>query len=199
MSEEEKKIEQEQPKSGPVSKDKQWYVVNTYTGRERQVAESLEKRRISNNFADSIFRIVVAEYEEDVRDKDGKPTGKKKVKNYFPGYIFIEMIMSDAAWYMVRNTPDVTGFVGSSGGGTKPFPVPHDEMEPVLKRMKIADEDMYDDYKEGDIVKILSGTFDGLEGKIKSVDRENSEVVIEITFFGRVTSIRSKFSDIELV
>lgn len=181
----------------PVNTDKQWYVVNTYTGREKQVAESLERRKNNLNFGNSIFRIVVAQYEEDVRDKNGKPTGKKKIKNFYPGYIFVEMIMSDEAWYMVRNTPDVTGFVGSSGGGTKPFPVPREEIEPVLKRMKIADEDMFTAYKVGDVVKVLTGTWEGSEGKVTSVDQANKEVTLDIMFFGRQNSITAKFSEIE--
>lgn len=203
MSEEELNIEvnkvPEQDKDAPISLDKQWYVVNTYTGREREVAESLERRRNKLDFSDSIFRIVVAEYEEDVFDKDGKPTGKKKVKNFYPGYIFIEMIMSDKAWYMVRNTPNVTGFVGSSGGGAKPFPVPREEIEPVLKRMKIADEEMFTAYQVGDIVKVLSGTFQGSEGKITAVNQETSEVTLNILFFGRLTEITQAFSEIEKV
>ncbi len=183
----------------PVNQDKQWYVVNTYSGREREVAESLESRKNSLNFKNQIFRIVVAENEEEVLDKNGKDTGKKKIINLYPGYIFIEMIMSDEAWYMVRNTPDVTGFVGSSGGGTKPFPVPKEEIEPVLKRMKIADEDMFTDYQVGDNVKILSGTFEDSEGPIVSIDKANSEVTVQITFFGRLTPITAKFSEIEKI
>lgn len=183
----------------PVNQDKQWYVVNTYSGREREVAASLESRKNSLNFKNQIFRIVVAENEEEVLDKNGKDTGKKKIINLYPGYIFIEMIMSDEAWYMVRNTPDVTGFVGSSGGGTKPFPVPKEEIEPVLKRMKIADEDMFTDYQVGDNVKILSGTFEDSEGPIVSIDKANSEVTVQITFFGRLTPITAKFSEIEKI
>ena len=91
---------------------------------------------------------------------------------------------------MVRNTPGVTGFVGSSGGGTKPFPIPREEIEPVLKRMNIEDADMYSDYEVGDVVRVLSGTFEGSEGKIDIVDTENSEVTISIIF---------KFSEIEKI
>lgn len=202
MSEEQNNIEVNgtpRDDDAPVSLDKQWYVVNTYTGREREVAESLERRRNKLDFSNSIFRIVVAEYEEDVFDKDGKPTGKKKVKNFYPGYIFIEMIMSDKAWYMVRNTPNVTGFVGSSGGGAKPFPVPREEIEPVLKRMKIADDEMFTAYQVGDIVKVLSGTFAGSEGKITAVNQETSEVTLNILFFGRPTEITQQFSEIEKI
>lgn len=185
--------------------EKQWYVVNTYTGRERAVANSLEQRRDSLELnKGKIYRIIVAEYQEPVLGKDGKQlidkkTGKPKfkTKNYYPGYIFIEMNMSDEAWYIVRNTPDVTGFVGSSGKGTKPFPVPKAEIEPVLKKLKIADEDMFTDYKVGDIVKILTGPFEDSEGQIASVNPENQEVSVTITFFGRPTSITVNFSEIE--
>ena len=102
--------------------EKQWYVVNTYSSRENKVKENLEKRVETQNLQDVIFRVLVAEQEVPVM-KDGKPTGKTKTKNIYPGYVFIEMIMTDEAWYVVRNTPGVTGFVGSSGGGAKPFPV----------------------------------------------------------------------------
>ena len=179
--------------------DKQWYVVNTYSGHERNVADYLEKRRDSMMLQDSVFRIVVAEYTEPVLNKDGKPTNRVKTKNLYPGYVFIEMIMTDDAWFMVRNTPGVTGFVGSSGGGTKPFPIPREEIEPVLKRMNIEDADMYSDYEVGDVVRVLSGTFEGSEGKIDIVDTENSEVTISIIFFGRTTPITVKFSEIEKI
>ena len=116
--------------------DKQWYVVNTYSGHERNVADYLEKRRDSMMLQDYVFRIVVAEYTEPVLNKDGKPTNRVKTKNLYPGYVFIEMIMTDDAWFMVRNTPGVTGFVGSSGGGTKPFPIPREEIE-HLKDLKV--------------------------------------------------------------
>lgn len=179
--------------------DKQWYVVNTYSGHERNVADYLEKRRDSMMLQDYVFRIVVAEYTEPVLNKDGKPTNRVKTKNLYPGYVFIEMIMTDDAWFMVRNTPGVTGFVGSSGGGTKPFPIPREEIETVLKRMNIEDADMYSDYEVGDVVRVLSGTFEGSEGKIDIVDTENSEVTISIIFFGRTTLITVKFSEIEKI
>ena len=177
---------------------KNWYVVNTYSSHENKVKDNLEKRIESHNLQDYIFRIIVAEHEVPVM-KNGQPTGKTKMKNLYPGYVFIEMIMTDDAWFMVRNTPGVTGFVGSSGGGTKPFPIPREEIEPVLKRMNIEDADMYSDYEVGDVVRVLSGTFEGSEGKIDIVDTENSEVTISIIFFGRTTPITVKFSEIEKI
>ena len=167
---------------------KQWYVVNTYSGRERAVADMLEKRKYTQNLENYIFRIVVAETVEPGM-KNGKPTGKDVVKNLYPGYVFIEMIMTDDAWFMVRNTPDVTGFVGSSGKGTKPFPIPNEEIEPVLKRMNIIDENMFSNYKVGDHIRIISGSFENSEG---------TKVSVSILFFGRPTTIEADFFEIEL-
>ena len=178
--------------------DKQWYVVNTYSGHERNVADYLEKRRDSMMLQDYVFRIVVAEYTEPVLNKDGKPTNRVKTKNLYPGYVFIEMIMTDDAWFMVRNTPDVTGFVGSSGKGTKPFPIPNEEIEPVLKRMNIIDENMFSNYKVGDHIRIISGSFENSEGTIESIDSETKKVSVSILFFGRTTTIEADFFEIEL-
>lgn len=176
---------------------KQWYVVNTYSGRERAVADMLEKRKYTQNLEKYIFRIVVAETVEPGM-KNGKPTGKDVVKNLYPGYVFIEMIMTDDAWFMVRNTPDVTGFVGSSGKGTKPFPIPNEEIEPVLKRMNIIDENMFSNYKVGDHIRIISGSFENSEGTIESIDSETKKVSVSILFFGRPTTIEADFFEIEL-
>jgi len=175
---------------------KQWYVVNTYSGRERAVADMLEKRKYTQNLENYIFRIVVAETVEPGM-KNGKPTGKDVVKNLYPGYVFIEMIMTDDAWFMVRNTPDVTGFVGSSGKGTKPFPIPNEEIEPVLKRMNIIDENMFSNYKVGDHIRIISGSFENSEGTIESIDSETKKVSVSI-LFGRPTTIEADFFEIEL-
>ena len=176
---------------------KQWSVVNTYSGRERAVADMLEKRKYTQNLENYIFRIVVAETVEPGM-KNGKPTGKDVVKNLYPGYVFIEMIMTDDAWFMVRNTPDVTGFVGSSGKGTKPFPIPNEEIEPVLKRMNIIDENMFSNYKVGDHIRIISGSFENSEGTIESIDSETKKVSVSILFFGRPTTIEADFFEIEL-
>ncbi len=191
-----------------VLPEKAWYVINTFAQRERQVKEMLEKRAKSMNIEDKIFRIICAEYQEPVTDEDGKPkftkdkaTGqmvqKFKTKNYYPGYIFVEMIMTDETWFVVRNTPGVSGITGSSGKGAKPFPIPREEIEPVLKRMNIEDPEMYSDYKVGDKIKILSGTFADAEGIIETVNPDESEVTISITLFGRPQIITAKYSEIE--
>ena len=178
--------------------EKAWYVVNAYSTHENKVAYNLRKRVESMGLENLIFRIVVAEQEVQVM-KDGLPTGKTRMKNLYPGYVFVEMIMTDYAWFVVRNTPGVTGFVGSSGKGTKPFPVPREQIEPVLKRMGMVDESMYDRYTEGDYVKVIRGTLEGTEGKILSINRDNGAVEIETVFFGRTTRVEVDFSEIEKI
>ena len=178
--------------------DKAWYVVNTYSTHERKVADNLKRRVESMGLDELIFRIVVAEQEVPVM-KDGLPTGKTRMKNLYPGYVFVEMIMTDYAWYVVRNTPGVTGFVGSSGKGTKPFPVPREQVEPVLKRMGMVDESMYDRYKEGDLIKVIHGPLEGTEGHILSINHETGVVEVETVFFGRSTKVEVDFSEIERI
>ena len=178
--------------------DKAWYVVNTYSTHERKVADNLKRRVESMGLEKLIFRILVAEQEVPVM-KDGLPTGKTRMKNLYPGYVFVEMIMTDYAWYVVRNTPGVTGFVGSSGKGTKPFPVPREQVEPVLKRMGMVDESMYDRYKEGDLIKVIHGPLEGTEVHILSINRDTGAVEVETVFFGRSTKVEVDFSEIERI
>lgn len=185
-----------QENNRPVTKN--WYVVNTYSSHENKVKDSLEKRVESHNLGDKIFRIIVAEQEVPVI-RDGKPTGKTKMKNLYPGYVFVEMIMSDEAWYVVRNTPGVTGFIGSSGGGAKPFPVTREQIETVLKRVGVQDEEMFIAYKPGDRVRILNGSFEGTEGTITNVNEEANEVTINAIFFGRETPITAKVTEIDRI
>ena len=180
--------------------DKAWYVVNTYSTHERKVADNLKRRVDSMGLDKLIFRIVVAEQEVPVMDREtGLPSGKTRMKNLYPGYVFVEMIMTDYAWYVVRNTPGVTGFVGSSGKGTKPFPVPREQVEPVLNRMGMVDESMYDRYNEGDLVKVIHGPLEGTEGHILSINRETGVVEVETVFFGRSTKVEVDFSEIERI
>jgi len=180
--------------------EKAWYVVNTYSTHERKVADNLKRRVESMGLDELIFRIVVAEQEVPMIDREtGLPNGKTRMKNLYPGYVFVEMIMTDYAWYVVRNTPGVTGFVGSSGKGTKPFPVPREQIEPVLKRMGMVDESMYDRYKEGDLIKVIHGPLEGTEGHIISINRDTGAVEVETVFFGRSTKVEVDFSEIEKI
>jgi len=177
-----------------------WYVVNTYSTHENKVANNLKKRVETMGLENIIFRIVVAEQEVAVIDRETNlPTGKTRMKNLYPGYVFVEMIMTDNAWYIVRNTPGVTGFVGSSGKGTKPFPIPREQIEPVLKRMGMVDDSMYDRYNVGDAVKVIHGPLEGTEGHILSINKETGNVEVETLFFGRTTHIEVDFSEIEKI
>ena len=176
--------------------EKQWYIVTTYSMHESKVADNLRKRIVSMNMQELILRVLVAEQDVPVT-KDGVPTGKMKKKNLYPGYIFVEMIMTDESWYIVRNTPGVTGIAGSSGGGQKPTPVSREEIEPVLKRMGLVDQAMFDRYHVGDRVKIIHDAFEGTEGTIVSLDRETHICRVETVFFGSVTPVDVDFADIE--
>ena len=178
--------------------EKRWYIVTTYSQHENKVADNLRKRIQTMNLQDYIFNVLVAEQEVPVL-KDGMPTGKTKMKNLFPGNIFVEMIMTDNSWYVVRNTPGVTGIAGSAGGGQKPTPVSREEIEPVLKRMGMVDSSMYDRYNVGDNVKVIRGPLEGTEGKILSIDKTTGACRVETVFFGRATPVDVDFSDIERI
>ena len=190
--------------------EKQWYIVTTYSMHEQKTADNLRKRSENMNMQDYILRVLVAEQQVPVLDKNGLPATEKdkktgeikpkmKLKNLYPGYIFVEMIMTDESWYIVRNTPGVTGIAGSSGGGQKPTPVTREESEPVLKRMGEVDESMYDRYAVGDSVRVIHGPFEGTEGKIVSIDKDTGACRIETLFFGRSTPVDVDFSEIEKV
>lgn len=167
-----------------MEEKKQWYVVNTYAGHENRVKENLEKRLETMGISENLFRIVVAE-EVQIEVKNEK--SKEVVKNIFPGYLFVEMIMTDEAWYVVRNTPGVTGFIGSSGGGAKPIPVKDPEIEKILRRIGQSDKVVEVDFTVGDSVKILSGPFSGMEGKIESMNDATQIATVLIILFGRET------------
>ena len=172
---------------------KDWYVVNTYAGHENRVKDNLEKRLETMGISDNLFRIVVAE-ETQIEGKNEK--SKEVVKNIFPGYLFVEMIMTDEAWYVVRNTPGVTGFIGSSGGGAKPFPVKQDEIEKILRRIGQSDKSIEVDFAVGDSVKILSGPFSGMEGKVESMNDQTQVATVLIILFGRETPTDINYVDL---
>ncbi len=189
----------EEKKINPVIDDeheKRWYVVNTYAGHENRVKENLEKRVESMGIQDSLFRIVVAE-EPEIEIKNGKTV--EKMKNMFPGYVFVEMKMTDEAWYVVRNTPGVTGFIGSSGGGAKPFPVSPVEMESILRRMGQSDKKVTVDFEVGDMVKILTGPFSGMEGKVSAMNDQTQTASVMTMLFGRETPTDIAYNDLEKV
>ena len=175
---------------------KNWYVVNTYSSHENKVKDNLEKRVESHGLQDYIFRIIVAEHEVPVM-KNGQPTGKTKLKNLYPGYVFVEMIMTDEAWFVIRNTPGVTGFIGSSGKGAKPFPVTESEIETVLKRVGLGEEATTSQFKVGDSIKVLNGPIAEQISIVEALDEEKGLVTIKTVIFGREQELQVSVNDIE--
>ena len=166
--------------------EKKWYVVNTYSGHEAKVKEKLDMRINSMDMQENIFRVIVPERKE-VEIKDGKK--KEKLKKLFPGYVLVEMIMSDESWYIVRNTPGVTGFLGSSGKGAKPVPLYDEEVERIFKEIGYNENVVVADYEPGDNVKIVDGPFNMLQGKIIDVDKEAGKANVSIDLFGQETNV----------
>ena len=179
--------------TGNAENEKRWYVVNTYSGHENRVKDNLEKRIDTMGIQEQLFRVLVAE--EELYDD------KKKIvkKNMFPGYVFVEMIMTDDAWYVVRNTPGVTGFIGSSGGGAKPFPVSPGEMNSILSRMGQGGKNLEAGFEVGDKVRILSGPFSGTEGTVFSMNDQTQSANVLIFFVGRETPTEVDYKDLQKV
>ncbi|SHF58300.1 transcription antitermination protein nusG [Desulforamulus putei DSM 12395] len=169
----------------------QWYVVHTYSGYENKVKANLEKRIESMNMEDKIFRILVP-MEDEVEIKNGKKkVSKKKV---FPGYVLVEMIMTDDSWYVVRNTPGVTGFVGS---GSKPIPLSQEEARAIIKQMGLEEPKTRIDVNVGENVKVTDGPFENFVGVIEEIYLEKGKVKVMVSMFGRETPIELDFSQIE--
>lgn len=145
---------------------------------------------------DKIFRVIVPEDEEtEIKD------GKKKVtkKKFFPGYVLTEMVMTDDSWYVVRNTPGVTGFIGSSGGGTKPTPLLPEEVESVLKRMGVNESAVQYDFEVKDNIRVKEGPFSDFSGTIEQIDTDKQKVKVHVNMFGRETPVELDFTQIEKI
>ena len=166
--------------------EKLWYVVTTYVGHENKVKEKLEARTESMSMQENIFRVIIPETTE-VEVKDG--VQKEKTKKTFPGYVFVEMVMSDEAWYAVRNTPGVTGFIGSSGKGAKPTPLLPQEIDRILVNMGLPRVDIESELKVGDKVNVIDGPFKGMMGTIDTIDVENNRLNVLIDLFGQETPV----------
>ncbi|ABO48751.1 transcription antitermination protein nusG [Desulforamulus reducens MI-1] len=170
---------------------KQWYVVHTYSGYENKVKANLERRIESMNMEDKIFRILVP-MEDEVEIKNGKKkVSKKKV---FPGYVLVEMIMTDDSWYVVRNTPGVTGFVGT---GSKPIPLDEEEAKTIIKQMGIEEPKAKIDVVLGENVKVTDGPFENFVGVIEEIYPDKGKVKVMVSMFGRETPIELDFTQIE--
>ena len=173
---------------------KEWYVVNTYSGHENKVKEKLEMRASTMGLEDYIYRVVVPEQTE-IEIKHGEK--KEKVKKMFPGYILVEMVMTDEAWFIVRNTPGVTGFIGSSGKGAKPFPLTPAEVHKIVGTMGMSRLEIGNELNENDSVKVINGPFSGMYGKVKTMDMEKQQVEVALDLFGQETIVELQLTEIE--
>lgn len=174
--------------------EKEWYVVNTYSGHENKVKEKLEMRASTMGMEDYIFRVVVPE-QKVIETKNG--VTKEKISKMFPGYILVEMIMTDEAWFIVRNTPGVTGFIGSSGKGAKPFPLTPMEVDNILGSMGMSRLDIESELSVGDSVKVINGAFANMFGKVKEIDMANQKIEVALDLFGQETIVEVDFNEIE--
>ncbi len=172
---------------------KKWYVIHTYSGYENKVKANLEKRVDSMNMGDKIFRILVP-MEDEVEIKDGKKkVAKRKV---FPGYVLVEMVMTDDSWYVVRNTTGVTGFVGS---GTKPIPLNESEVRQILKQMGVEEARPRIGLNIGQNIRVAAGPFENFIGIIEEIHPEKGKVKVLVSMFGRETPVELEFSQVETV
>jgi len=162
---------------------RRWYVLHTYSGYEENVKHNLEQRIASFDMQDRIFNILVPK-EKKIKIKNGKRTNVEE--KIFPGYVLVEMIVTDDSWYVVRNTPNVTGFVGS---GTTPTPIDQKEIESLMKRVMAEGAQQKIDMEVNDIVRIVDGPFKNFEGKVSHVDEERGKIKVMVTMFGRETPV----------
>ena len=179
---------------------KRWYIVTTYSGYENSVKTDLERRRESYNMQDLIYQVLVPEEIEEVVDKKGNK--KQKVNKLFPGYVFVEMEVEDEmdedCWFMVRNTPKVTGFLGSSGGGTKPVPVARNEMDEILRNLGMITEPKFD-INVGDKVEVIDGSFKDMVLEVSSIDLEKNTLTVLVDFLGRATPMELEIKQVKKI
>lgn len=172
---------------------KRWYVLHTYSGYEENVSRNLKQRIESMDMEDKIFDVLIPT-ETKIKIKNGKRrTVKEKI---FPGYVLVNMIVTDASWYVVRNTPNVTGFVGS---GTTPTPVSEDEIKALMHRMGDEEPEFKIDISVDDMVKIVDGPFKDYEGKISDIDEARGKAKVLVSMFGRETPVELDFLQIKKV
>ncbi len=173
------------------AKQKNWYVIHTYSGLEDKVKRNLEQRIKSMGVVTDFFRIVIPT-EEEIEIREGQR--RKVTRKIFPGYILVEMNMSDVAWNVVRNTPGVTGFVGS---GSKPVPLDPKEVETILKQMETETPRVKVGLTKGQAVRIVDGPFIDFAGVVDDVNTEKGKVKVLVSFFGRETPVELDFLQVE--
>ncbi len=160
-----------------------WYVLHTYSGYEESVAKNLKQRIESLGMEDKIFNVIVPK-EKKIKIKDGKR--KVVEEKVYPGYVIVEMIVTDDSWYVVRNTPNVTGFIGA---GTTPVPVSEKEIGSLQKRMEVKEPQYKIEVNVGDLVKITDGPFKDFDGSVSEIDEERGKVKVLVNMFGRDTPV----------
>ncbi len=174
-----------------LNQGRRWYVIHTYSGYEENVAQNLKQRVESLDMEDKIFNILIPT-EKKIKIKNGKR--KVVEEKIFPGYILVEMMVTDESWYIVRNTPNVTGFIGT---GTIPTPIGDAEVKALQKRMGVEDPKFQIDVVVGSPVKINEGPFKNMEGKVTSVDEAKGKVKVSVSLFGRETPVELDFLQIK--
>jgi transcriptional antiterminator NusG len=165
------------------SEGRNWYVIHTYSGYEEKVAENLAQRIKSLDMADKIFDVIVPK-EKTIEIKNGRR--RTVEKRIFPGYVMVEMIVTDDSWYVVRNTPQVTGFIGS---GTTPIPMSEGEVATIQRRMGLEEPKFLIDLAKGDLVGIVDGPFKGFDGQVEDVDQDKGKIKVMVSMFGRETPV----------
>lgn len=166
-----------------LPQEKHWYVIHTYSGYEDAVAKSLKQRVESLGMEDKIFNVIVPK-EKKIKIKDGKR--KSTEEKIYPGYVIVEMIVTDDSWYVVRNTPNVTRFTGI---GTTPVPISDQEVAALKKRMGVEAPQYLVGVNVGDMVKIIDGPFKDFDGKVSEVDEERGKLKVLVNMFGRDTPV----------
>lgn len=172
---------------------RRWYAIHTYSGYEENVAQNLKQRIETMDMEEKIFNVLVPK-EKKIKIKNGKRrTVEEKI---FPGYVLVEMIVTDDSWYVVRNTPNVTGFIGT---GTNPTPVAAEEIAGLLKRMQVDEPEYKLDVEAGSPVQITDGPFKGFEGKVAEVDQARGKIKVLVNMFGRETPVELDFLQIKKI
>ncbi len=184
-------LEGEAQEEQPAGDERAWYVVHCYSGYENKVRFNLEQRIESMGMKDMIFDVVVPT-EEEIEVKEGKR--KTIERRVFPGYILVNMILTEESWYVVRNTPGVTGFVGM---GTQPTPLRPEEVAQILKRMEAEAPRVKVTFKPGERVRIIDGPFNDFRGTVSDIDMERAKVRVMVNFFGRETPVELDFLQVE--
>jgi transcriptional antiterminator NusG len=173
--------------------EKHWYVVHTYSGYENKVKTNLEKRVESMGMEDKIFRVLIPT-EDETEERDGKK--KVVTKKVFPGYVLVEMIMTDDSWYVVRNTPGVTGFVGSAGAGSKPTPLLPEEVVAIMKQMGMEESVQRVDFELKEMVRVKEGPFANMVGSVEEIQLDKRKVKVLVDMFGRETPVELDFTQV---